>query len=147
MPRHIACLTFDFDAMCGMIAWGLTSPTPISRGEFGAIGVKRILALLARYGIKATFFIPGIVIGTYPQVCEKIVAEGHEVGHHGWTHVPPAKMTPDQEEAGLVRGCEAIRRLCGQEPAWLSLAGMGFEPRDGGASDPPRLPLREQHDG
>ena len=46
MPRHIACLTFDFDAMSGMIAWGLTSPTPISRGEFGAIGVGRILALL-----------------------------------------------------------------------------------------------------
>ncbi len=35
MPRHIACLTFDFDAMSGMIANGLTSPTPISRGEFG----------------------------------------------------------------------------------------------------------------
>ena len=65
MPRHIACLTFDFDAMSGMIAWGLTSPTPISRGEFGAIGVGRILALLAKYRIKATFFIPGVVIGTY----------------------------------------------------------------------------------
>jgi len=116
MPRHIACLTFDFDAMSGMIAWGLTSPTPISRGEFGAIGVQRILALLAKYRIKATFFIPGVVIGTYPKLCERIVAEGHEVGHHGWTHVPPSKMTPDQEEAGLVRGCEAIRRLCGQNP-------------------------------
>jgi peptidoglycan-N-acetylglucosamine deacetylase len=116
MPRHIACLTFDFDAMSGMIAWGLTSPTPISRGEFGAIGVKRILALLAKYRIKATFFIPGVVIGTYPEICEKIAAEGHEIGHHGWTHVPPAKMTPDQEEAGLLRGSEAIRRVTGNKP-------------------------------
>ena len=62
--------------------------------------MARILALLAKYDIKGTFFIPGMVIGTYPQVCEKIVAAGHEVGHHGWTHVPPANMTPDQEEAG-----------------------------------------------
>src|SRR6201994_3396080 len=115
MPRHIACLTFDFDAMSGMIAWGLTSPTPISRGEFGAIGVGRILALLAKYDIKTTFFIPGMVIGTYPQICERIVADGHEVGHHGWTHVPPAKMNPDQEEAGLIRGIEAIRRISGQD--------------------------------
>ena len=76
MPRHIACLTFDFDAMSGMIAWGLTSPTPISRGEFGAIGVKRILALLAKYRITATFFIPGVVIGTYPAICEKIAPTG-----------------------------------------------------------------------
>jgi peptidoglycan/xylan/chitin deacetylase (PgdA/CDA1 family) len=116
VPRHIACLTFDFDAMSGMIAWGMTSPTPISRGEFSAVGVGRILALLAKYDIKATFFIPGMVIGTYPKVCERIVAAGHEVGHHGWTHVPPAKMNPDQEEAGLIRGCEAIRRLCGKNP-------------------------------
>lgn len=116
MPRHIACLTFDFDAMSGMIANGLTSPTPISRGEFGVTGVRRILALLAKYRIKATFFIPGVVIGTYPDVCARIVAEGHEVGHHGWTHQPPARMTPDQEEAGLVRGCEAIRRLSGRNP-------------------------------
>jgi peptidoglycan/xylan/chitin deacetylase (PgdA/CDA1 family) len=116
MPRHIACLTFDFDAMSGMIANGLTSPTPISRGEFGVIGVRRILALLAKYGIKGTFFIPGVVIGTYPQACEAIVAAGHEIGHHGWTHVPPAKLSPDEEEAGLVRGCEAIRRVSGKDP-------------------------------
>lgn len=116
MPRHIACLTFDFDAMSGMIANGMTSPTPISRGEFGVIGVRRILALLARFGIRATFFVPGVVIGTYPQACEAIVAAGHEIGHHGWTHVPPAKLSPDEEEAGLVRGSQAIRRVSGKDP-------------------------------
>jgi peptidoglycan-N-acetylglucosamine deacetylase len=124
MPRHIACLTFDFDAMSGMIANGLTSPTPISRGEFGAVGVARILALLAKHRIKATFFIPGVVIGTYPEACKDIVAAGHEIGHHGWTHVPPAKLTREQEEAGLLRANEAIRALSGRNargyrsPAW-----------------------------
>jgi len=124
MSRHIACLTFDFDAMSGMIANGLTSPTPISRGEFGVVGVRRILALLAEHRIKATFFIPGVVIGTYPEACKDIVAGGHEIGHHGWTHVPPAKMTREEEEAGLVRGNDAIRALCGRNargyrsPAW-----------------------------
>jgi len=48
MPRHIACLTFDFDAMSGMIANGLTSPTPISRGEFGVIGVRAIESVTSR---------------------------------------------------------------------------------------------------
>src|ERR1700760_342728 len=107
MARHIAFLTFDFDAMDGFISRGLTSPAPISRGEFGAIGVGRILALLEKYDIKGTFFIPGMVIGTYPDICGRIVAAGHEIGHHGWTHVQPAKMNPEQEEAGLIRGSEA----------------------------------------
>ena len=83
MPRHIACLTFDFDAMSGMIAWGLTSPTPISRGEFGAIGVRRILALLAKYRIKATFFIPGVVIGQHQGggKAEQIFLRGFDCDH------------------------------------------------------------------
>jgi hypothetical protein len=84
MPRHIVCLSFDFDAMSGFVARGMTTPTPISRGEFGTVGVRRILALLEKYRLKATFFVPGTVIGTYPQSCEAMVAAGHEIGHHGW---------------------------------------------------------------
>ena len=33
MPRHIVCLTFDFDTQSGFIARGMTTPTPLSRGE------------------------------------------------------------------------------------------------------------------
>jgi hypothetical protein len=63
--KHIVCITFDFDAMSGFIARGLTSPTPISRGEFGAVAVPRILKLLAKYRVPASFFIPGFTLETY----------------------------------------------------------------------------------
>lgn len=89
MAKHMACMTFDFDAMSGLIARGMKSPTAISRGEFGVIGVRRVLALLKKHNIPATFYVPGVVIEMYPQVCEEIVASGHEIGHHGWNHVPP----------------------------------------------------------
>ena len=69
---HIACLTFDFDAVSGYIAQGQRSPTPISRGEFGLIGAERILALLERRGIPATWFIPGHTIETYPAMSARI---------------------------------------------------------------------------
>jgi peptidoglycan/xylan/chitin deacetylase (PgdA/CDA1 family) len=124
MPRHIACLTFDFDAMSGFVARKLTTPTPISRGEFGAVGVERILDLLGEHGIQSTFFIPGVVIGTYPKLCERIAAAGHEIGHHGWTHVPPAALTREEESAGLARGNEVIVSLTGRpargyrSPSW-----------------------------
>ena len=50
MPRHIVCLTFDFDTQSGFIARGMTSPTPLSRGEFGAMASRRILDLLVSRG-------------------------------------------------------------------------------------------------
>jgi peptidoglycan/xylan/chitin deacetylase (PgdA/CDA1 family) len=116
MKRLIACITFDFDAMSGLVARGLTSPTPVSRGEFGAIALPRILALLERFGVKTSFFIPGVVIDTYPKLCEQIVSAGHEIGHHGWTHVPPASLKPDEEEMGLARGIERLQKLTGRKP-------------------------------
>ena len=124
MKRHIVCLSFDFDAMSGFIARGMTTPTPISRGEFGAVGALRILDLLRSRGIPASWYIPGVTIGTYPEVCERIASAGHEVGHHGWTHVPPAQLSRQQEHDGLVRANEAIEALSGRKargyrsPSW-----------------------------
>ena len=49
MAKHMVCLTFDFDVMSGYIARGMTTPTPISRGEFGIVGASRILPLPVSY--------------------------------------------------------------------------------------------------
>jgi peptidoglycan-N-acetylglucosamine deacetylase len=117
MKTLIACLTFDFDAMSGLVARGLTTPTPISRGEFGAVAVPRILDLLKRHDIKATFFVPGVVVGTYPKLCERIVEAGHEIGNHGWTHVPPSALSLEDEQSGLTKANEIIKKLTGRNPA------------------------------
>jgi peptidoglycan/xylan/chitin deacetylase (PgdA/CDA1 family) len=124
MSRYIACLTFDFDVMSGWVARGMTTPTPVSRGEFGIVGARRILALLAKYGIRSTWFVPGVIVKTYPEVCQTVVEAGHEIAHHGWSHVPPAALSRDQERDGLIRGNRAIEELCGRpargyrSPAW-----------------------------
>jgi len=125
MAKHIVCLTFDFDAMSGFISRGMTSPSPLSRGEFGAnVGAPRILALLRKYRIPTSWYIPGHTLETYPGQCQRVFDAGHEIGHHGWTHVPPALLTREQEEAGLVRANEQIRKLTGRRargyrsPSW-----------------------------
>ena len=124
MPRHIACITFDFDAASSFIAGGLTTPTQISRGEFGAVAVPRILALLRRFEVRATWFIPGHTIESYPVQCAAILDAGHEIGHHGWTHRTPVTMSRDEEEAELARGNAAIAGLTGgpargyRSPSW-----------------------------
>lgn len=116
MPRRIVCLTFDFDAVSGWIARSMTTPTPMSRGEFGLIGARRILALLKKYNIRSTWFIPGHTIESFPDHAAEVVEAGHEIAHHGWTHVPPAAMKKEEEEAELVRGIETIRKLSGHAP-------------------------------
>ena len=125
MSRHIVCLTFDFDAISGFIARGQTSPSWISRGEFGPRqGAPRLLALFRKYGIKTTWFVPGHTIETYPEACAKVLEAGHEIAHHGWTHRPPTTLTREEEEEELVRGNESIRKLTGRKargyrsPTW-----------------------------
>jgi peptidoglycan-N-acetylglucosamine deacetylase len=124
MPRHIVCLTFDFDTQSGFIARGMTTPTPLSRGEFGALASRRILAFLESRGIHSTWFVPGFTIESWPRECEAVAAGGHEVAHHSWAHIPPAGMSRPEEEADLVRAGEAIVRLTGRKargyrsPSW-----------------------------
>jgi len=125
MAKHIVCLTFDFDAMSGFIARGMTSPTPVSRGEFGAdVAAPRLLALLKKHRIQTSWYIPGHTLETYPARCREVFDAGHEIGHHGWTHVPPALLTRDKEEEGLTRANEQIKKLTGsyargyRSPSW-----------------------------
>jgi peptidoglycan/xylan/chitin deacetylase (PgdA/CDA1 family) len=117
LPRHIACLSYDFDTWSGFASRGMLTPTPISRGEFGIVGARRILDLLSSRGIKGSWYIPGVVIKTYPEACESVVAGGHEVGHHGWSHIPPAELSAEREAEEFAMGVEAIRGLTGQIPA------------------------------
>jgi peptidoglycan/xylan/chitin deacetylase (PgdA/CDA1 family) len=124
VSHHIVCLTFDFDTQSGFIARGMTTPNPLSRGEFGAMASQRILGFLKSRGIRSTWFIPGFTIESWPQECAAVVAGGHEVAHHSWAHIPPATQTREEEEADLVRANEAIVRLTGRKargyrsPSW-----------------------------
>ena len=123
--RCTVLLTFDFDAESSKEARGKTSPTPISQGQYGArVGLPRILALLARQEIKATFFVPGVTVERYPERIQQILEGGHEIGHHGYTHHSPVKLSYDEEREQLEKGFDAWQRVAGvrprgyRSPAW-----------------------------
>jgi peptidoglycan-N-acetylglucosamine deacetylase len=114
-PRLSVCLTFDFDAMCSWVQ-DSDNPAEISRGEFGAIAVPRVLDLLARHGIDATFFIPGHTVLAYPHLAREIRDRGHEIGHHGWAHEDATALGPDGEREIFQRALEAFDQGLGVAP-------------------------------
>ena len=107
------CLTFDFDAISAWAgALGLTTPSAVSRGEFsGRVAVPRVLDILKREGISATFFVPGITIEAWPELCRRILAEGHEIGHHGYHHITPVTLGEAEELEQIEKGLEAMDRV------------------------------------
>lgn len=125
-PRATVCLTFDFDALCIWIGpREAASPSAISRGEFAAVGVARLLKMLEARNLKATFFIPGHTVETYPASVLAILEAGHEVGHHGYLHENPVSLpSKEAERAVLERGFEAFQKVAGvrpegyRSPAW-----------------------------
>jgi peptidoglycan-N-acetylglucosamine deacetylase len=117
-PAHSVCLTFDLDAISLWLGpFQARSPSMISRGEFGVIGARRILDLLDRYGIRATWFVPGHTADTYPGVVAEVHARGHEIGHHGYCHENPISLDPDREREVIEKGIAALQRITG-EPPW-----------------------------
>ena len=57
---------------------------------------NRILDIFSEYGIKSTFFTLGWVAERYPQLIQRIVAEGHELASHGMSHIRVTQQSPDE---------------------------------------------------
>ncbi|MEM3829391.1 MAG: polysaccharide deacetylase family protein, partial [Conexivisphaerales archaeon] len=108
---------------------GMDENEPVVRsiGQYGlSRGVPRILALLKKYSIKGTFFVPGIVAKEYEDVIRKIKNDGHEIAHHGFNHVPPTSLTEDEQEREIVDGKKALEDALGVTPIGYRAPGEGM---------------------
>ena len=125
--RCAVAFTFDFDAEEAIIAddpGNADRPGVLSQGTYGAkVAVPLILELLAAKGITATFFVPGRVAERHPHRVTEIVAAGHEIAHHGYTHTSPSDLTREEEDVELTMGLEVLRSFGAdvkgyRSPAW-----------------------------
>ncbi len=114
-------LTFDLDAETMWTSRdpkNAQRPIVMSQGAYGwKVGVGRILSLLARYGVKATFFVPGLVIQQRPAVIQAILDDGHEIAHHSWSHAWIVGLTEAEEREEMEKGFDIIKRVTGRPPA------------------------------
>ena len=119
--RAAACFTFDVDAESPVLfdhpeaaAW----LDVMSHQAYGPrTGGPRILRLLDRQKVRATFFVPGYSAEQWPGTIRSIRDAGHEIAHHGYFH-EGARSAPDEatEERRLLRGLEALDTVAGVRP-------------------------------
>src|SRR5262245_33928889 len=112
-------LSFDVDNASASLATGDLISESISRGEYGAIdGVPRILRLLDKYQLPASFFIPAVSHLLHPQMIPSIMASGrHEIGVHGWIHEHlPSVNDAAAEQDMLNRAIATLTKAIGKRP-------------------------------
>jgi peptidoglycan-N-acetylglucosamine deacetylase len=118
--RAAFALTFDVDAESAILAVDAAYAgrlSTMSHQAYGPkVGVPRILRMLARNGIVATFFVPGLTADRYPHMVEAIAEAGHEIGHHGYSHVPFHAMDADGRRRELERASASLERITGRRP-------------------------------
>ena len=122
-PEGIRCgaaLSFDVDGESGILAIDPKYAQRLSAlawAKYGPkVGVPRILDMLRKKGVKASFFVPGYTAELYPKLVERIHAEGHEVGVHGYIHKKPSDLSDLEEETALVKTCRILKDITGVQP-------------------------------
>ena len=133
--RIAVMMAFDLDAETMWTTRGDGNHdhiTNLSRGAYGPKqGVPRILDMLDVYGVKATFFIPGVIAEHYPLVVKEISRRGHEIGFHGYLHEESTATSYEEEDATMTRCETIIKDLTGYSSNWRDSDGPFIHTIDG----------------
>jgi polysaccharide deacetylase family protein (PEP-CTERM system associated) len=116
-----------------------------------SINTMKILDILSRKGVKATFFVLGFVAEAHPDLIIKIQGEGHEIATHGYAHMQVYAMTPDMFGEDLKKSVSIISGITGhpvkgyRAPEWSirddSLWALDILSRQGFEYDSSMAPL------
>lgn len=125
--RVAVCLSFDVDNE--LLARRTPLPVPLSQGEYGATtGLPRVLDLLDRHAIPASFYIPAMSAALHPQMIKDILQrKRHEIAVHGWMHENlPTIGDAGQEEKLLTQSIEYLTKATGKRPAGFRAPSWAF---------------------
>ena len=127
--RCAVALSFDSDHETNELREGGESIGRLSQGQYGnRQGVPRILQILSQHGVKASFFVPAVTAMLYPEEQRRVVAEGHEVGIHGWIHERNSELPYSNERELQFRSAEVLETITGTRPVGIRTPSWDFSP-------------------
>lgn len=127
--RCAVALSFDSDHDTNELRDGGKSIGRMSWGQYGnRVGVPRILDLLNRHDVKATFYVPAVAALLYPEEQRRVVAEGHEIGIHGWIHELNSVLPYEAERDLMMRATDTLEKIIGKRPVGMRTPSWDFSP-------------------
>jgi peptidoglycan/xylan/chitin deacetylase (PgdA/CDA1 family) len=127
--RCAVALSFDSDHETLELRYGGKSFGKLSQGQFGArVGSPRIMRLLERHAVPATFFMPAVSALIHPDEPRAVVSAGHELGIHSWIHEFNSTLPYEAERDLAFRARDVLARLSGREPVGMRTASWDFSP-------------------
>jgi len=128
--RVAVALSFDFDSETNALRDLELSPGTFSQGEYAArVSVPRILALLDKYSIPASFFVPAVSALLHKEEIEAITESGrHEIGLHGWVHERNSLLDEEEERMLMKKSLQTLKELTGKAPTGIRTPSWDFSP-------------------
>jgi peptidoglycan/xylan/chitin deacetylase (PgdA/CDA1 family) len=127
--RVAVCLSFDVDNESYLLAGGETSPTTLSAADFGAeTGLPRVLKLIDKYQVPASFFIPAVSALLHPEMIPAILKSGrNEIAVHGWIHEYLPRIADAAEEERLLdKAIDYLTKASGKRPVGYRAPAWAF---------------------
>jgi peptidoglycan/xylan/chitin deacetylase (PgdA/CDA1 family)/negative regulator of sigma E activity len=93
-------------------------PTPLA--------TPMLLAILRRYGVRATFFVIGVHARAYPYYLKEMAADGDEIADHSYHHPNMTTVDAETMTEEITAGGAVIRRVTGRRPRWFRPPGGDY---------------------
>ncbi len=127
--RCAIALSFDSDHETIELRFGGASYGKMSQGQYGARkGTPRIMRLLERHGVPATFFMPAVSALLHPEEARAVGTSGHELGIHSWIHEFNSRLDHATERDLALRAADTLEKLSGRRPVGMRTASWDFSP-------------------
>ncbi|MFC3712804.1 polysaccharide deacetylase [Sphingoaurantiacus capsulatus] len=127
--RCAVALSFDCDHESFEIGAGGRAIGRLAWGEFGRrVGVPKVLDVLRRAEVPASFYMPAMCAQIDPDEPRRIMADGHEVGMHGWLHENNSLLDEATERDLMRRAFDVLSATMGQAPVGFRSANWDLSP-------------------
>ncbi len=124
----VVAVALSFDYQMGTVYEPSPTASTNTNSQYdGRVGLPRLLRVLDKHRVPASFFVTGVTAQLYPDTIRQITASGrHEIGVHGWIHENNSTLSADEERRLLAKAIAALAAASGRKPVGYRSPSWAF---------------------